>query len=724
MGVEDSTATRALRLLEMESRRWQSVLDSARDAIISIDPTGRITLFNRGAEDMFGYAAAEVLEQNVAILMPSPYREQHDQFLRSYHATGEAKAIGRIRHVEARRKNGETFPIELSVSEARLGDTALYSAIIRDVSERASMERALHDRVRQQEAVAELGLAVLTADLDTLLEKAVELVARTLDVEYCKLLELVPDGTAFLLRAGVGWKEGLVGCTTIPAGTRSQAGYTLLTKEPVVVDDLRTETRFEGPQLLRDHGVVSGLSIVIDLPERPYGVLGGHTARRRSFSLDDTLFLRAVAHIVGEAIERRQHEQYTRMQYEMTRLTTGRASVSDVGPELLRTICEPLGWEAGELWLVDGQASVLRRLSAWHAAHLSSNARSTLASAATLARGEGLPGIIWAGGRSEVILDIAAVPARVRPGLGTHLATGFGFPLRTREDVIGAIVCFSAAFRAPGPALLDLFDALGHQIGGFVRRKEIEDELRQAEALARQRERLADIGALTARIVHDVGNPLAGLSMLAQRIARRMERDEHQPLGTVREAVDQLLDTTKRLDVLIRDFKSFAREQRLELSTVAVPEFLEQVLASWRPEAKHRGIVLTGAVAPPVTSITADVAKLRRVFDNLLKNALEAIERGPGEVRLSVDFAKNERVRFTVEDTGPGFPQHLRPFGLFETTKSDGTGLGLAIVKQIIQAHAGGIDFAPGPRRGTAFRIEIPARPRALQRDPDSAAGG
>ena len=83
------------------------------------------------------------------------------------------------------------------------------------------------------------------------------------------------------------------------------------------------------------------------------------------------------------------------MQYEMTRITTGRASVSDVGPELLRTICEPFGWEAGELWLVDAQQSVLRRHSAWYAAHLPSQARATLAATLTLARGEGLPGHIW-----------------------------------------------------------------------------------------------------------------------------------------------------------------------------------------------------------------------------------------------------------------------------------------------------------------------------------------
>jgi signal transduction histidine kinase len=209
-----------------------------------------------------------------------------------------------------------------------------------------------------------------------------------------------------------------------------------------------------------------------------------------------------------------------------------------------------------------------------------------------------------------------------------------------------------------------------------VRRKEIEEELRQAEALARQRERLADIGALTARIVHDVGNPLAGLSMLTQRVARRLERDPSQPLGSIRDVVGQLSDTTRRLDVMIRDFKSFARDQRLDLSTLDLPDFVEQALAAWRPEAQYRGITLSGVVGSPIPSITADAANQRRVFDNLLKNALEAIGRGPGEITLSVAFPTREKVRFTVADTGPGFPSDLKPFSLFETTKPEGTGLG------------------------------------------------
>jgi hypothetical protein len=82
-------------------------------------------------------------------------------------------------------------------------------------------------------------------------------------VELCKALELLPASNQLFLRAGIGWKEGLVGHAMIPGGDDSQAGYTLKVNEPVVVEDLRMETRFNGPMLLNDHGVVSGVSCII-----------------------------------------------------------------------------------------------------------------------------------------------------------------------------------------------------------------------------------------------------------------------------------------------------------------------------------------------------------------------------------------------------------------------------------------------------------------------------
>ena len=158
--------------------------------------------------------------------------------------------------------------------------------------------------MRQQEAIADLGRqAVGGAALSELMRTVTELVAETLGVEFCKVLELLPGKDALLLRAGVGWQEGLVGQVTVSAGTNSQAGYTLLCKEPVIVNDLRTEERFNGPPLLRDHGVVSGMSVIIGRSDRPFGVLGAHTAKARAFSRDDIHFLQAAANVLSQVIE-------------------------------------------------------------------------------------------------------------------------------------------------------------------------------------------------------------------------------------------------------------------------------------------------------------------------------------------------------------------------------------------------------------------------------------
>lgn len=169
---------------------------------------------------------------------------------------------------------------------------------------------SLEGRERQQAAVAELGRhALADIDLHTLMDRAVGLVAGTLRVEYCKVLELLADGKALLLRAGEGWKEGLVGQAIVDAGTNSQAGYTLVSSKPVVVNNLRTEKRFNGPALLHDHGVVSGMSVIIHGTKRPFGVLGVHTAQRRIFTRDDVNFLQTVANILAEAIERKRTEE-------------------------------------------------------------------------------------------------------------------------------------------------------------------------------------------------------------------------------------------------------------------------------------------------------------------------------------------------------------------------------------------------------------------------------
>jgi two-component system, LuxR family, sensor kinase FixL len=130
-----------------------ALIRTTQDALVSMNREGRIVLFNPAAERIFGYSRGEAIGQKVNMLMGEPYAGEHDHYVRRYEQGGEPHAIGRVRLVTARRKNGELFSIELSVTEIQEDDETRYAAFIRDVSER---ERT-HERLARQERLALLG---------------------------------------------------------------------------------------------------------------------------------------------------------------------------------------------------------------------------------------------------------------------------------------------------------------------------------------------------------------------------------------------------------------------------------------------------------------------------------------------------------------------------------------------------------------------------------------
>lgn len=133
--VQDALAT--------SEARMHALLAAAVDGIISIDERGLIQLVNPAAERMFGYSAHELIGKNVSLLIPSPYREEHDGYLARYLGTGEKRIIGISREVEGLRKDGTSFPTELSVAEVRTGRERIFLGILRDISERKRTEERL-----------------------------------------------------------------------------------------------------------------------------------------------------------------------------------------------------------------------------------------------------------------------------------------------------------------------------------------------------------------------------------------------------------------------------------------------------------------------------------------------------------------------------------------------------------------------------------------------------
>jgi PAS domain S-box-containing protein len=176
-------------------------------------------------------------------------------------------------------------------------------AVYDNITERKKAEAALKLHAKQQEAISKLGqIALSEVELETLFNKTVKIIKNTLKGNFCKILELLPKENKLLLKSGVGWKKGLVGKTTVGTEKDSQAGYTLLSSKAVVVDDLRTEKRFKGPQLLIDHKVISGISVIIGDIKNPFGVLGIHTTVKSKFSQHDVNFIQSAANILANAI--------------------------------------------------------------------------------------------------------------------------------------------------------------------------------------------------------------------------------------------------------------------------------------------------------------------------------------------------------------------------------------------------------------------------------------
>jgi len=131
--------------LEAREAHLRSILDTVPDAMVVIDEAGLMVSFSSAAERLFGWTVAEVAGSNVEMLMPSPYREAHDGYIRRYLETGERRIIGTGRIVVGERKDGSTFPMELSVGEMRSGDRRYFTGFVRDLSERQATERRLHE---------------------------------------------------------------------------------------------------------------------------------------------------------------------------------------------------------------------------------------------------------------------------------------------------------------------------------------------------------------------------------------------------------------------------------------------------------------------------------------------------------------------------------------------------------------------------------------------------
>jgi two-component sensor histidine kinase len=170
--------------------------------------------------------------------------------------------------------------------------------------------RALRLRIRQQELLAELGVLALqgTSFID-MLNHTARMTAEGLNAEYCKVMEYLRSEDRLLVRAGVGWDDGVVGSATVGADLASPAGYALRTGKPVISNHLENEQRFRTPELLIEHGIRRAMNVILQGDGSPFGVLEVDSRSEGEFNEHDVAFLQGAANILGMAIEQQQYQR-------------------------------------------------------------------------------------------------------------------------------------------------------------------------------------------------------------------------------------------------------------------------------------------------------------------------------------------------------------------------------------------------------------------------------
>jgi two-component system, cell cycle sensor histidine kinase and response regulator CckA len=666
-----SERERTTAAIEASERRFRRMVEHGWDVILLVDAAGVMRYLTPSVERVLGHSVADTVNRSV-----------FDFIHPDDHATAAARLAEILRspdrgvpvEVRARHRDGSWRWVE--ATGINLLDDPSVQAIVatyRDITERKRAAEELETRARQQAAVAELGrVALEAADLRHLEERAVELAAATLDVEFAKILTYDPEADVLRLTAGVGWRPGTVGTATVPADAGSQGGYTLRVRAPVVVTDFAQERRFCAPPLLRDHGIRSGLSVVVGPSEHPHGVLGVHSSAVRAFTSEDARFVQTLADVLAAARDRLTVEDRLR-----TSEVNYRALVDHVSYGLYRSTPD------GRLLMANPALAEML--------------------------GYGTVGELLATGMTQVYAI---------PGQRAELMHRYADADRIERVEVDWV-------RKDGrPIRVQL---TGRQVRNATGETEafemiVEDvtERRTLERQLRASQKMEAVGQLTGGIAHDFNNILTTVLANADILASSLPAH----LAELRRDVEDVKAAATRGAELIRKLMAFSRREplaleHLDLATVASEA--SGMLRRLLPES----IEMRLTAEPAADRVRADRGAILQIILNLATNARDAMPEGgllhvatfpvtlDDQQCLGWGFGRPGRFMcLELRDSGVGMDESTRArvFEPFFTTKpvGKGTGLGLAMVYGLVKQHHGYVVVDSKVGGGSRFRVYFP----------------
>lgn len=725
--------------------RLESIIDSAMDAIITVDEAQRIVLFNYAAEQMFGCSTREALGQPLDRFLPARFRAVHHQHVQTFGQSGTtSRKMGKLGTVMGLRSNGEEFPIEAAISHIAVEHQEYYTVILRDITERTQAEIVLKETTERWQLLmqyAPAALAMLDRDLHYLA------VSQRWINDYRLEGQILIGKSHYEVFPEIPERWKIV-------HQRGLAGEVVRCEEDRFVrrDGSEQWLQWEVRPWYTIGGAVGGLVFFTeDITERKRGDEALHESQRQLTTL--------ISNLPGFAYRCRNDGNWT-FEYlsEGVRDLTGypvgdylvertmsyaenthpgdrervwqeiQAAVAQHRPyETTYRIITKLGetksvWERGEgIYTPEGTLSYLEgfvtditeRKRAEHLLRQSEERYRRLIAISPYAilvnRGDR---ILFANDQAiklfgavkaeeilgKSLLDLfqadyhrviqervhELVEGRVQvPMLEEKIVTLSGKPVDVEVSAARFV-------DEEGPAILVMLRDISE-------RKRLQEQLRKTE-------RIAELGTVASGMAHEIGTPM---NVILGRAEYLMDRVTEAP---IKKGLQTIITQVERITRVMNQLLSFARRKTPERSAIDLRQVVEDSLEMFHERLARTQIKVELRLADPCPMVLADADQMSQVLINLVMNAVHAM---PDGGMLRVDLAPEpQMVKLTIADTGHGIPQEMikKIFDPFFTTKEfgKGTGLGLTVVKGIIEEHQGSIAVESEEGKGTTFTILLP----------------
>lgn len=732
---------RAEEQMREDKLRLEGIVQSAMDAIISVDENQTIVLFNQAAERMFKWSVGEMLGQPLDRLIPKRFHDMHAEHVRQFGQSGvSSRRMGALGMITGVRSGGKEFPIEAAISQVGVEGKRYFTVILRDITERRRLEKELADREGLLRTIIETepecvkvlnldgtvqtmnaaGLAMIEAESsqDIVGKDVCQLVLSPFRGPFLELMTKAGQGEAGLLEFEIrGLKGAHRWLETHAVPLRGADG--VITAVLGVTRDITARKQAEAS--LR---TVQGL--FGDIVESSKDAIG-YASLDGKFVLANQAFANLTGYSQDELLRMNYGEltpdEYRELQATVIARVITTGEPAEFEKEYLRKdgsrvpVALTLSMVKGEDGKPAGLAAIIRditeRKQAEAAMRQSEERYRRLVQVSPdgifVIRGDRVifsngEGLRLLGATHEGQVFGRSLADFIRPDDRASVQQRIGQIAERQEQ----IPLFEQTFVKLDGGTVDVEVTAAHysdQEGPAVlvvardvtERKRLQEQLRRTE-------RVAELATVASGMAHEIGTPM---NVILGRAEYLMERTKEEP---VRKGLQTIVSQVERITRVMNQLLAFARRRPVEHRALNLQQTIEDNLEIFQERLAHNGIIVDTSFVEVCPLVHADADQMSQVLINLVMNAIHAMPDG-GALRLSLVPDKG-MVKLTASDTGHGMPREViaKIFDPFFTTKEfgKGTGLGLTVVKGIIEEHNGTLQVESEPGKGTTFTIGLP----------------